>query len=234
MAQVLTEAHKAQRLVFSQWLIEQPDETIFQIMFDDEKWFQLNQHPNRQNTRYWSVSKPDFVFDLKNQWVSKVMAFVVIVDGTVRPVFWHQEDGKNVSVNTDQYIKAVLAVTDELPYSKLNIYWWQQDGATCHTSKRSRAVLKRMFKDRIISRFEKNVWPAHSPDLNPLDYTFWGQAMAKVWEIKPKTIPELKAVVEQYFASLTSDFIKKCVLNIKKRANLCISQKGGHFEHLMK
>ena len=53
---------------------------------------------------------------------------------------------------------------------------------------------------------------------NPLDYTFWGQAMAKVWEAKPSTIPELKAVVEAYFASLDADFIKKCVLNIKKRA----------------
>ena len=76
-------------------------------------------------------------------------------------------------------------------------------------------------------------WPANSPDLNPLDFTFWGQAMAKVWKEKPKTIQELKNVVENFFSSLDSDFIKKCVLNIKKRAELCLQEDGGHFEHLL-
>ena len=57
--------------------------------------------------------------------------------------------------------------------------------------------------------------------------------MAKVWEAKPSTIPQLKAVVEAFFESLSSDFVNKCVLNIKKRAQLCIREKGGHFELLL-
>ena len=73
----------------------------------------------------------------------------------------------------------------------------------------------------------------HSPDLNPLDFTFWGQSMQKVWEVKPSTIPELKTVVEEYFAGLTPDFINKCVGNIRKRAELCIQANGSHFEHLL-
>ena len=93
--------------------------------------------------------------------------------------------------------------------------------------------LKKIFGNRLISRRAEVEWPAHSPDLNPLDYTFWGQAMAKVWAEKPKTIDELKAVVENYFASLSEDFVKKCVSNIRKRAELCIQQKGGHFEQLL-
>ena len=73
----------------------------------------------------------------------------------------------------------------------------------------------------------------HSPDLNPLDFSFWGQAMTKVWEAKPETIEELKVVVENFFSSLSKDFVKDCCLNIKKRAQLCINQNGGHFEHLL-
>ena len=80
-------------------------------------------------------------------------------------------------------------------------------------------------------RFE---WSANSPDLNPLDFCFWGMAMAEVWKKKPKTIPELKKVVEDFFNNLGPDFIKNCVLNIKKRAQLCVQEQGGHFEHLLK
>ena len=57
--------------------------------------------------------------------------------------------------------------------------------------------------------------------------------MQKVWEAKPQSIPELKTVVEIFFKNLEPDFVKKCVLNIKKRAALCVKEKGSHFEHLL-
>ena len=238
IAQVLTSAHKEQRLQFCQWLIGQSDEFISHLIVRDEKWFQLSQHPNRQNVRYWGVSRPNFVFDTKNQSVKKVMAFVIIVDGQYR-LFWHEdpETGKPISVATEQYIISVSTLLEDIPFSKLKIYWWSQDGATCHTSNRTLAYLKSIFGDRIISGRVNIVgippWPAHSPDLNPLDFTFWGQAMQKVWKAKPSTIKQLKKVVEDYFASLDSDFINKCVRNMKKRAHFCIQENGGHFEHLM-
>ena len=94
------------------------------------------------------------------------------------------------------------------------------------------AFLKRIFGDRIISRLAKiqevPAWPAHSPDLNPLDYTFWSQAMQKVWEVQPSTIEGLKKVVEDFFASLEPDLVNRCVLNMRKRATLCIKARGGH------
>ena len=112
-----------------------------------------------------------------------------------------------MSVDSIQYQKSVRKVLEDLDSNKiLSIYIWQQDGAPCHTSKSTMEFLKSLFKDRIISRYSKIVimpeWPANSPDLNPLDFTFWGQAMAKVWEKKPKTIQELKNVVENFFNSL--------------------------------
>ena len=147
------------------------------------------------------------------------------------------ENNKSVSVNSAQYIKSVIEVLYDIPLNKLSNYIWQKDGAPIHTSCYSLGFLKAIFKDRIISRLARIVtmpeWSAHSPDLNPLDFTFWNQAMQKVWEAKPQSIPELKSVVEFFFKSLEADFVKKCVLNIKKRAALCVKQKGSHFEHLM-
>ena len=40
-------------------------------------------------------------------------------------------------------------------------------------------------------------------------------------------------VVEDFFDSLSPDFINNCVGNIRRRAELCIKSKGGHFEHLL-
>ena len=239
LCQKLSILQKEQRLALAQWIIQQSDETISQIIFRDEKWFQLTQHPNRQNTRYWGVSKPDFVYDVKTLHVAKIMAFVIVVEGEAH-LMWHvDENEKNVSVNTDQYIKSVVDVIENLDSRKLySIYIWQQDGASCHTAKKTLAFLKGIFKDRIISRFAKiegmPEWSANSPDFNPLDFCFWGLAMAEVWKQKPKTIPALKKVVEDFFNNLGPDFVKKCVLNIRKRAQLCVQEQGGHFEHLLK
>ena len=57
--------------------------------------------------------------------------------------------------------------------------------------------------------------------------------MQKVWEAKPQSISELKTVVGIFFKNLEPDFVKKCVFNIKKRAALCVKEKGSHFEHLL-
>ena len=79
----------------------------------------------------------------------------------------------------------------------------------------------------------KIIWPMHSPDLNLLDYSLWGQSLKIVWEVKPKTIQELKAMIEEFFASLGPDLVKKSELNIKKLAKLCIKSYSSHFDQLM-
>ncbi|KOC59795.1 hypothetical protein WH47_09776 [Habropoda laboriosa] len=52
--------------------------------------------------------------------------------------------------------------------------WFQQDGATCHTSKETVALLKEMFNGRVISRGG-------------------GFLKSKVYANNPKTIDELKS-----------------------------------------
>ena len=175
LAQALTAAHKAGRLQFCQWLLSLPNPSDFVqfVIWGDEKWFHLTQHPNRQNTRVWAFANPHMVSDTKVQGCAKVQAFVCVVDGKILPVIWHTDDeGKNISVNTDRYIEVIREIKENLPLGKIKDYWWQQDGATCHTSNRSREELKKHFGNRIISKNEEIEWPARSPDLNPLDYSF--------------------------------------------------------------
>ena len=52
--------------------------------------------------------------------------------------------------------------------------WFMQDGATCHTTENNLSILKEEFNGRIISNKTDMVWPPNYPDLNLLDYFFWG------------------------------------------------------------
>jgi hypothetical protein len=48
----------------------------------------------------------------------------------------------------------------------------------------SMQALSDLFGDRIIS---SDIWPAHSPDLNPCDFFFWGCLNDKVYSNNPQT-----------------------------------------------
>ena len=94
--------------------------------------------------------------------------------------------------------------------------------------------LRSKFGDRIISRNTENHWPPYSPDLSPIDFSFWGQAMAHVVRTKPSTLEELKGEVEDFARHFDHDKARRMARHCRYRAQLCKSVGGGHFEHLIK
>ena len=112
-------------------------------------------------------------------------------------------------------------------------YWFQQDDAPCHVSAVVMEFLRSKFNDRIISRGSTHHWSTHSPDLSCLDFSFWSQAIDQVVETEPQTIAELKKVVEDFAASITAEKLRKMARHTRRRAELCVAEKGGYFEHLL-
>ena len=51
--QPLTDAHKAQRRQFFQWILQQPSNIVDRIIWTDEKFFCLYQIPHRKNDGVW-------------------------------------------------------------------------------------------------------------------------------------------------------------------------------------
>ena len=51
--------------------------------------------------------------------------------------------------------------------------WFQQDGATPHTTKETIRILKNIFPGQLISSFSDLHWPARSPDLTDSDFFLW-------------------------------------------------------------
>ena len=233
--QPLTEDHKEQRRIFCNWLLQQPDDFVQQVIWTDEKIFVLNQRPNRKNDGTWSIENPHKALEVNNRNGKKMMIFVAIVDGHIPIVHaFMGEDGKSQSVNGDRYQQLIEDVAWPALRGKATRrnYWSMQDGAPPHCTNAAKKFLLEKFKGRVISRGTAVSWPAHSPDLNPLDFHFWGEAQQQVYREQPENIEELIECVKKFAAAYGSSTIRRVAENVVKRARRCLDENGGHFQHL--
>ena len=142
LVHTLSNEHKFKRKEACEKYLQQELGWQRKIIFSDEKWFSIKPHPNRKNDVYWSPVNPEHQEEVRDQGASKVMAWVGFVDGKILPITWF--DG---SVKADTYLdmlkkKVWPAVRGSA--SKEN-YWFQQDGATVHTTNENISFLKVKF-----------------------------------------------------------------------------------------
>ena len=82
----------------------------------------------------------------------------------------------SLCLNTARYLKTFNEFVDQLDDDELRNGYFQQDGATCHTSNESMTEIENFFDDRIIS---KALWPPRSPDLSTPDFFPVGRLKTK-------------------------------------------------------
>ncbi|KAJ4447339.1 hypothetical protein ANN_09343 [Periplaneta americana] len=118
----------------------------------------------------------------------------------------------------------VFEFVEQLDDVELSQGYFQQDGATCHTSNESMELIASFFDDRIISR---NLWPPRSPDLTTPDFFPWGYLKDRVYATRPLTLDDLKHNITQEIQAIDNR------VNVERRVELCLMQDGGHFQHLL-
>ena len=227
----LSPAHIHSRLSACNFWVQFPEEWFERIIWTDEKMFVLIQAPHRQNDRIWAPISPNKVIECKKTSGSKCMAWTGIIDGKCLPVIWIEG-----SLNGEEYLKILQNTLwpSVRASATRKMYWYQQDGAPCHVSSLCLDFLKSKFGDRILSRNCENHWPANSPDLSPMDFSFWNQASEHLRSVRPETLDDMKRAVEDFAINLDEVAIRKMCRHARKRALACIEAGGGHFEHLMK
>ena len=234
--QTLTDEHKAQRRRFCEWLLEQPSDLVERIVWTDEKFFVLHQKPHRKNDGTWSEEHPHQICETKDRNDAKVMIFVALING-MAPLFhaFIDEDGQLISVNGDCYLNLLQnKVWPRLRHTATrSSLWWMQDGAPPHCTNAAITFLNKKFQGRVISRRTANPWPAHSPDLNPLDFHFWAAAQNHVFKVKPASIDSLVECVKSFTEGYSQETIIKTSKNVLKRARLCLESGGGHFQQFL-
>ena len=231
LAQALSSSNKISRLQACEFWLSQPEDWFQKVIWTDEKWFVLKQAPNRQNSRCWAPSHPHEIIDCKKAHGQKVMAWVGMVDGRILPVVWF-EGSVTSTVYLEQVLKSSVWPT-VIAVATRRGFWYQPDGASSHVTGECLAFLREKFGDRVISRKTEHHWPPYSPDLSPLDFSFWSQAMAHLLRCKPSTIEQLKSIEEDFAINMEEDDVRKMTRHGRRRAELCVQQAGGHFQHLL-
>jgi len=142
----------------------------------------------------------------------------------IGPIFF------DATITTAAYMEIFNTFVNQLDDEELSIGYFQQDGATSHTSHVSMAEIQSFFGDRVVS---KGLWPPRSPDLTAPDYFLCGYPKGRVHQNKPRTIDALKANIIGEIQTVTADVLARTFQNMAHRVPSCLDANGGHFQHML-
>ena len=150
--------------------------------------------------------------------------------GIVGSYFFENDNEETMTVNSERYV-TMLEGFVEPQLRQLGIdptaLHFRQDGATAHTARNSKTVVREMF-GTVISRLGDIAWPARSPDLTVPHFSLWGFLKDRVFRRRIVTIQELKQVTVDE-AAATDEDLRRCVhCNFQTRLQQCIDVNGGH------
>lgn len=222
----LKESDYEQRSLFCDWLIavtEDDPQFLKTCFWSDEAWFHLSGYMNSQNTRCWLSENPNQFIETSLH-PQKVGVWAAMSGERIYFSFF---EGR---VNSDVYCSFIDRFVVTLTETEKRYAWFQQDNATAHTSGKTCQHLTKIFGKRMI---DKQLFPPRSPDLTPADFFLWGYVKDKVFANNPKTLDDLKSAIASCVNSINREMLMKVSSNIVKRAHICRSQNGGHFQHLL-
>ena len=150
-------------------LKENPD-ILDYTWFSDEAWFHLSGYVNSQNSRIWASDNPNAIHEEPPHSEKIVVWCGMSRRRIIGPIFL------DATITTAVYMKIFNTFVNQLDDEELSVGYFQQDGATSHTSHASMAEIQSFF-DRVIS---KGLRPPRSPDLTPPDYFVWGYLKGRV------------------------------------------------------
>lgn len=237
ITQELKPADHGQRRTYANWVLEQQalnEDFSNNIFFSDEAHFSLGGYVNKQNCRIWGSENPHSIVEVPLHPQKVTVWCALWSGGVIGPYFFEDDQGATVTVNSERYGRML---TDffwhEIEGMDLADKWFQQDGATSHTTRDNRALLQEKFPERVISRLGDVNWPPRSCDLTPLDFFLWGYAKDRVYANNPLTIDALKDNIRQVMAEILPEMCQKVIQNYLKRIESCRESRGGHLNDII-
>ena len=205
------------------------------IWTSDEAHFHLEGKVNSKNNVFWGSEKPTEVAQ-QPLHSSKCTVWAALSERGIIGPFFFENHGVQVTVNKERYVEVLKDFYKELESlypSLMTKFWFQQDGASPHTSNLSRDWLQEHFGKRVISLKTDFEWAPYSPDLSPPDFFLWGYLKDKVYGNKPRTISELKENIREEIRGIPRAVCQSVMLNFSMRLKKCTDLNGGHLEHML-
>ena len=103
---------------------------------------------------------------------------------------------------------------------------FQQDSAPSHTAHVTQEWLSENFYDHVTP----NMWPPNSPDLNPLDYFFWGMIERETNLHAHNTTDSLKAAVIEAMSNMCPAHVIRACNRFRARIEAVLEAQGGFIE----
>jgi len=122
----------------------------------------------------------------------------------------------NIQILTTKYFSFQYSVT-----------YCSQDNAPAHRARETVHLLTHETPDFITPA----LWPANSPDLNPVDYQIWGKLQERVYRSQIRDVDQLKSRLIEEWEHFHQAVIDEAVRQWRPRLRACVRAHGGHFEH---
>ena len=206
------------------------------VLFTDEAHFHLNGHINKHNCRYWSTENPRLKHQKPLHSPKTTVWAAISAKGIIGPYFFENSQGKNVTVNSVEYVKMLreFLIPQLHQFEGYNSRtWMQQDGATCHTSNLTLPVVQEIFPNKLISRRGDIPWPPRSPDLTPCDFFLWGYLKSRVYHNKPTTISQLKDNIHEEIAAIHRSMCQRVFQSLRNRLQECQRRDGAYLDDVI-
>jgi hypothetical protein len=227
---------EVQRLAFSRWLLEQHEQDpnfISYILWSDEATFTRDGINNCHNEHVWSLQNPHAFKRHRFQNRFSINTWCGIFNGRLLPIqiLPHR---LNAAIYLEFLDNNLHQLLENDPLALRNMMWYQHDGAPPHAARGVVEWLDNHFNGRWVGRRGPVQWPARSPDLNPLDFYFWGHIKQLVYAEEIHNEEQLQERImnaalqignEQDFAPIYNSVILRC--------QACIAAGGGLFEHTL-
>ena len=183
----------------------------------------------------WGRENPGTLVELDQQSPHLTVWCGLTTQGIVGPYLFKAR-GRTVTVTGARY-RAMLEgklvpelARQRIPMSRL---WFQQDGATPHTTRGVLDYLGEVFPGKVVSKGGKVPWPPRSPDLTPLDFILWGSLKAQVYATPARTLAQLRRRLRLAIRSAPLSSVRAALSQVPTQTRLCLRRRGGHLEGVL-
>jgi hypothetical protein len=203
------------------------DGTLPNLVFSDEKKFDIEQSVNRQNDRVWSRDGSVATRTAtRRQNPMSVMVWAAVTATGRSPLVFVPS---GVKLNSQRYISDILEAV-LLPWARKHFngspWSFQQDSAPSHGSN----MTQNWIQGHIPAFISKNEWPSRSPDLNPLDFSVWAILESRVCRTPHDSLDSLKSKLTREWDLIPQEMLRVSCEAFPRRLEAVIKNKGGHIE----
>lgn len=223
------------RLQYANWFIQQHNLNLnFSnlILFTDEAGFTRDGIINSHNLHFWADENPHAIIQTKHQQRFIVNVWAGIIGNTLIGPFVLEE-----RLNGEIYLQFLQQnlnnLLEDVHLDRRMQMWYMHDGAPPHFHRVVRQHLTNVFGPRWIGRGGPVLWPPRSPDLNPLDFYFWGHLKELVYATPVNTREELLARITQHSNEVRNNagILFEVQRENIRRLRKCIEVRRAHIEH---